>query len=88
MPEELSPLQQDVLDRYSKLANILHSLDDTLNEINTSSTESRTSPEEVINEMREIEIKIGLVGTLLKGSVYSFILQQKKQKQEQQQLQQ
>ncbi|EDO19447.1 hypothetical protein Kpol_1002p95 [Vanderwaltozyma polyspora DSM 70294] len=77
MHDELSPLQQTVLERYEKLASSLHSLDDTLKSIN--STDSEVSPEEVIRQLREIEIKIGLVGTLLKGSVYSFILQQKQE---------
>lgn len=78
MQHELSPLQQNVLDRYSRLATSLHSLDDSLKFINAS--DSDVSPEEVINQMREIEVKIGLVGTLLKGSVYSFILQQRQEK--------
>ena len=78
MQHELSPLQQNVLDRYSRLSTSLHSLDDSLKFINAS--DSDVSPEEVINQMREIEVKIGLVGTLLKGSVYSFILQQRQEK--------
>ena len=78
MQEELSILQQNVLERYRKLAEVLHSLDDTFKQFNDTDKEP-VSSEVVLQQMREIEVKIGLVGTLLKGSVYSLILQRRQE---------
>ncbi|CCE89498.1 Dad3p TDEL_0A01660 [Torulaspora delbrueckii] len=78
MQEELSILQQNVLERYRKLAEVLHSLDDTFKQFNDTDKE-HVSSEVVLQQMREIEVKIGLVGTLLKGSVYSLILQRRQE---------
>lgn len=78
MQEELSLLQLNVLEKYKKLADVLHSLDDTFKHfINTKG--DNASSEVVLQQIREIEIKIGLVGTLLKGSVYSLVLQKKQE---------
>lgn len=78
MQEELSLLQLNVLEKYKKLADVLHSFDDTFKHfINT--TGDNASSEVVLQQIREIEIKIGLVGTLLKGSVYSLVLQRKQE---------
>ncbi|QLL34963.1 hypothetical protein HG536_0H03380 [Torulaspora globosa] len=78
MREELSLLQQNVLERYQKLAEVLHSLDSTVKQFNDSSSEN-VSSEVVLQQIREIEVKIGLVGTLLKGSVYSLVLQRRQE---------
>lgn len=78
MQEELTPLQQNVLDRYRRLARALHSLDETFKQFNASNSDSITA-ESVLSQIREIEVKIGLVGTLLKGSVYSLVLQRKQE---------
>lgn len=78
MQEELTPLQQNVLERYKKLAQMLHSLDETFKQFNTTQKEN-VSAEGVLQQIREIEIKIGLVGTLLKGSVYSLVLQRRQE---------
>ncbi|AGO13135.1 AaceriAFL021Cp [[Ashbya] aceris (nom. inval.)] len=78
MSDALSTLQRSVLEKYRTLADCLHELNDTLVELNT---ESDTNPEQVLAQMREIEVKIALVGTLLKGSVYSLVLQRNMGKQ-------
>ncbi|CAL9732948.1 DASH complex subunit Dad3p [Monosporozyma unispora] len=85
MPENLqnmSKLQQEVLGKYTQLAESLHKLDETVKELNRSAKETQdnadnVSAEEILEEMRQIETKISLIGTLFKGSVYSFILQRK-----------
>ncbi|CAI4924983.1 BEM_HP_G0068910.mRNA.1.CDS.1 [Saccharomyces cerevisiae] len=85
MEHNLSPLQQEVLDKYKQLSLDLKSLDETIKELNYSqhrqqhSQQETVSPDEILQEMRDIEVKIGLVGTLLKGSVYSLILQRKQE---------
>ncbi|CCD26714.1 Dad3p NDAI_0I01450 [Naumovozyma dairenensis CBS 421] len=78
MSEEITPLQQNVLEKYRHLARSLQSLDNTIKDLNTTKRDSgNISPEQALEQMREIEVKLGLVGTLLKGSVYSLILQKK-----------
>lgn len=81
---QLTALQLSVLDRYRTLNQALRSLDDKIKELNKSKQESKTDldkhnikagSEDILKQMREVEIKIGLVGTLLKASVYSLILQ-------------
>ncbi|AJQ12076.1 Dad3p [Saccharomyces cerevisiae YJM1342] len=85
MEHNLSPLQQEVLDKYKQLSLDLKALDETIKELNYSqhrqqhSQQENVSPDEILQEMRDIEVKIGLVGTLLKGSVYSLILQRKQE---------
>ncbi|CAD6600598.1 BAH_G0004200.mRNA.1.CDS.1 [Saccharomyces cerevisiae] len=85
MEHNLSPLQQEVLDKYKQLSLDLKVLDETIKELNYSqhrqqhSQQETVSPDEILQEMRDIEVKIGLVGTLLKGSVYSLILQRKQE---------
>ncbi|SCU77965.1 LADA_0A03092g1_1 [Lachancea dasiensis] len=70
---ELSPLQRSVLDKYETLSKSLHNLDETIKNLRENS--SSESPEQVLRQLREIEVKIALVGTLFKGSVYSLVLQ-------------
>lgn len=85
MEHNLSPLQQEVLDKYKQLSLDLKALDETIKELKYSqhrqqhSQQETVSPDEILQEMRDIEVKIGLVGTLLKGSVYSLILQRKQE---------
>ncbi|QHS71790.1 Dad3p [Saccharomyces paradoxus] len=85
MEHTLSPLQQEVLNKYKQLSLDLKALDETIKQLNHSQhrqqhTQQETvSPDEILQEMRDIEVKIGLVGTLLKGSVYSLILQRKQE---------
>lgn len=73
MSQELTPLQRSVLDKYRNLVETLRELEQTLSELNNTTKDSK--PEEILKEMREIEVKISLVSTLLKGSVYSLVLQ-------------
>ncbi|CAB4257222.1 similar to Saccharomyces cerevisiae YBR233W-A DAD3 Essential subunit of the Dam1 complex (aka DASH complex) [Maudiozyma barnettii] len=83
MEAQLTPLQQNVLDKYSTLATSLHSLDAAIQELNANQRnkdKTNASPEEVLAEMRELEVKLALVGTLLKGSVYSYVLSNQGQK--------
>lgn len=78
----MTPLQQKVLERYRDLASCLKDLDLSIKELNTqqrSADSDGVTPDEILKEMREIEVKIGLVGTLLKGSVYSLILQKQQE---------
>ncbi|SCU99496.1 LANO_0F02014g1_1 [Lachancea nothofagi CBS 11611] len=70
---ELTPLQRNVLDKYETLSKSLHNLDTTIKELKENS--SSESPEQVLRQLREIEVKIALIGTLFKGSVYSLVLQ-------------
>lgn len=71
--EELTPLQRSILDKYTVLSDSLHNLDETVK--NLAQPGAQESPEEVLRQLREIEVKIALVGTLFKGSVYSLVLQ-------------
>ncbi|CDO95809.1 unnamed protein product [Kluyveromyces dobzhanskii CBS 2104] len=73
MSSELSPLQRNVLDKYRFLAESLQQLETTLSDLNNTHEDSK--PEEILQEMREIEVKISLVSTLLKGSLYSLVIQ-------------
>ncbi|CAL9738436.1 DASH complex subunit Dad3p [Monosporozyma servazzii] len=80
--QNMSKLQQEVLGKYTQLAESLHRLDETVKDLNRSTKEAQenadnVSAEEILEEMRQIETKISLLGTLFKGSVYSFILQRK-----------
>ncbi|KAM3159722.1 DASH complex subunit DAD3 [Lachancea thermotolerans] len=77
--DELTPLQRSILSKYETLADSLHNLDETIKDL--SKRDVPESPEEVLRQLREIEIKIALVGTLLKGSVYSLVLQRRGLKQ-------
>ena len=85
MDHTISPLQQEVLTKYKQLSLDLKALDETIKELNHSQhgqqqeQQETVSSDEILQEMREIEVKIGLVGTLLKGSVYSLILQRKQE---------
>lgn len=72
--EEMSALQLEVLSKYEEFARILHSIDDTLQDISGTGKKDM-SPEQLRQEMRAIEVKMGLVGTLLQSSVYSLVQQ-------------
>lgn len=81
MEAQLTPLQQNVLDKYSGLAKALHTLDASIKELNNTKKTNKETPEDVLSEIRELEVKLSLVGTLLKGSVYSYVQQQQQLKQ-------
>ena len=66
----LSPLEKDVLAEYERLLNNLNKLSTSLSDLSTNPTL------EVLDGLRLLERKTSLVGTLLKASVYSIVLQQ------------
>ncbi|THZ91786.1 hypothetical protein D6C82_09780 [Aureobasidium pullulans] len=68
--ESLSPLEQEVLDEYVRLAGNLGDLSALLNNL-----ASRPSAE-ILDALRGLERKTSTVFTLLKASVYSIVLQQ------------
>ena len=68
--DEMSPLEQEVLDEYERLAENMKKLASTLD------TLSSAPPIEILDGLRELERKTSLVFTLLKASVYSIVLQQ------------
>ncbi|THX47644.1 hypothetical protein D6D06_09516 [Aureobasidium pullulans] len=68
--ESLSPLEQEVLDEYVRLAGNLGDLSALLNDL-----ASRPSTE-ILDALRGLERKTSTVFTLLKASVYSIVLQQ------------
>ncbi|KAI0996125.1 hypothetical protein K3495_g12056 [Podosphaera aphanis] len=69
-PEDLTPLEQEVLDEYERLSQNLKMLAHLLDEMETIPTA------EILDGLRQLERKTGLVFTLLKASVYSIVLQQ------------
>ncbi|CAL3962387.1 hypothetical protein PZA11_000436 [Diplocarpon coronariae] len=68
--EPLSPLEQDVLDEYERLAQNMKKLASILDSMAGAPTA------EVVDGLRLLERKTSLVFTLLKASVYSIVLQQ------------
>ncbi|RGP70660.1 dash complex subunit dad3 [Fusarium sporotrichioides] len=69
-PPELTPLEQEVLDEYERLA-------DNMNKLATILEHLASNPSsEILDSLRELERKTSLAFTLLKASVYSIVLQQ------------
>ncbi|CAJ2511607.1 Uu.00g072320.m01.CDS01 [Anthostomella pinea] len=69
-PPELTPLEQEVLDEYERLAENMKKLASILD------TMAGQPTTEILDGLRELERKTSLVFTLLKASVYSIVLQQ------------
>ncbi|RYO78562.1 hypothetical protein DL766_007495 [Monosporascus sp. MC13-8B] len=69
-PPELSPLEQEVLEEYERLAENMKKLASILDAMADRPTT------EILDGLRELERKTSLVFTLLKASVYSIVLQQ------------
>ncbi|KAI1322948.1 DASH complex subunit Dad3-domain-containing protein [Xylariaceae sp. FL0255] len=69
-PPELSPLEQEVLEEYERLAENMKKLASVLD------TMANQPTAEILDGLRELERKTSLVFTLLKASVYSIVLQQ------------
>ncbi|KAJ9132652.1 hypothetical protein NKR23_g11118 [Pleurostoma richardsiae] len=67
---ELSPLEQEVLEEYERLAENMKKLASILDTLAAQPTT------EILDGLRELERKTSLVFTLLKASVYSIVLQQ------------
>ncbi|KAH7040127.1 DASH complex subunit Dad3, partial [Microdochium trichocladiopsis] len=68
--EDLTPLEQEVLDEYERLADNMRRLASVLDAMADRPTT------EILDGLRELERKTSLVFTLLKASVYSIVLQQ------------
>ncbi|KAH7321033.1 DASH complex subunit Dad3-domain-containing protein [Stachybotrys elegans] len=83
-PPELSPLEQEVLDEYERLADnmkkarkhlpILLLLSCHLAEVLEHLASNPST--EILDGLRDLERKTSLAFTLLKASVYSIVLQQ------------
>ncbi|OIW27274.1 hypothetical protein CONLIGDRAFT_682337 [Coniochaeta ligniaria NRRL 30616] len=67
---ELSPLEQEVLDEYERLAENMKKLATQLDDL------ASAPASDILDGLRELERKTSLVFTLLKASVYSIVLQQ------------
>ncbi|KAI4270929.1 MAG: hypothetical protein LQ337_006378 [Flavoplaca oasis] len=65
-----TPLEQEVLDEYSRLLSNLQKLSTSV------STLADRPTAEILDGLRLLERKTSLVCTLLKASVYSIVLQQ------------
>ncbi|TQS36450.1 hypothetical protein Golomagni_03101 [Golovinomyces magnicellulatus] len=68
--EVLSSQEQDVLEEYERLAKNMKRLAFLLNDM------ADKPMTEILDGLRQLERKTGLVFTLLKASVYSIVLQQ------------
>jgi len=68
--EDLTPLEQDVLEEYERLAENMKKLASLLD------TMAGKPTAEILDGLRQLERKTSLVFTLLKASVYSIVLQQ------------
>ncbi|KAF5984692.1 dash complex subunit dad3 [Fusarium coicis] len=69
-PPELTPLEQEVLDEYERLADNMNKLANVLEHLASNPST------EILDGLRELERKTSLAFTLLKASVYSIVLQQ------------
>ncbi|KAF5643881.1 DASH complex subunit Dad3-domain-containing protein [Fusarium sp. MPI-SDFR-AT-0072] len=69
-PPELTPLEQEVLDEYERLADNMSKLATVLEHLASNPST------EILDGLRELERKTSLAFTLLKASVYSIVLQQ------------
>ncbi|KAM3558047.1 hypothetical protein ARSEF4850_004788 [Beauveria asiatica] len=67
---DLSPLEQEVLDEYERLANNMKQLAALLDELASNPTT------DILDGLRDLERQTSLTFTLLKASVYSIVLQQ------------
>ncbi|KAH6676032.1 DASH complex subunit Dad3 [Plectosphaerella plurivora] len=67
---EMSPLEQEVLEEYERLAENMKKLATVLDDMSSAPST------EILDGLRELERKTSLVFTLLKASVYSIVLQQ------------
>ncbi|KAI1471363.1 DASH complex, subunit Dad3 [Daldinia caldariorum] len=70
LPPDLTPLEQELLDEYERLAENMKKLASVLDAMAGQPTT------EILDGLRELERKTSLVFTLLKASVYSIVLQQ------------
>ncbi|KAK4162231.1 DASH complex subunit Dad3, partial [Cladorrhinum sp. PSN259] len=66
----LTPQEQEILEEYERLAGNMKKLASLLDVLASQPTM------EILDGLRELERKTGVVFTLLKASVYSIVLQQ------------
>jgi DASH complex subunit DAD3 len=82
----LEPLEARILTQYQLLATQLKTLANEVKLINTTASETRSSDDsgasdgpgtadQLLDNLRSLEMKIGLVYTLFRGAVYSLFLQ-------------
>ncbi|KAM0455902.1 hypothetical protein ACHAO4_003984 [Trichoderma viride] len=69
-PPELSPMEQEILEEYERLATNMKTLATLLDSLASNPTVG------ILDGLRELERKTSLAFTLLKASVYSIVLQQ------------
>ncbi|KAM0516042.1 hypothetical protein ACHAPE_005665 [Trichoderma viride] len=69
-PPELSPMEQEILEEYERLATNMKTLATLLENLASNPTVG------ILDGLRELERKTSLAFTLLKASVYSIVLQQ------------
>lgn len=67
----VSPLEQDVLDEYTRLLNNMNELTKTLTDLSSGPVTL-----EIAESLRLLERKVASVYLLMKASVYSIVLQQ------------
>ncbi|CAH0001688.1 unnamed protein product [Clonostachys byssicola] len=78
-PPELTPLEQEVLDEYERLAENMKKVSPCLYLTPLASTLEHLASNpsaEILDGLRDLERKTSLAFTLLKASVYSIVLQQ------------
>ncbi|EAT77532.1 hypothetical protein HBH56_209380 [Parastagonospora nodorum] len=68
--ETLSPLEQEVLDEYARLLGNLNNMSTLLLDLSNKPSAA------ILDGLRGLERKTSLVFTLLKASVYSIVLNQ------------
>lgn len=73
----LSPTEAQILSQYQLLARQLNALSAEIKHLNSShkADASGANADDLLDSMRNLEVKIGLVYTLFKGAVYSLFLQ-------------
>ncbi|KAL7666770.1 DASH complex subunit DAD3 [[Candida] zeylanoides] len=73
----LSPTEAQILSQYQLLATQLNALSAEIRHLNSShkADASGANADDLLDSMRNLEVKIGLVYTLFKGAVYSLFLQ-------------
>ncbi|RPA86848.1 hypothetical protein BJ508DRAFT_357927 [Ascobolus immersus RN42] len=66
----LTPLEEDILEAYRRLLDNMNRLADHINSL------AEKPPQIMLDQLRELERKSGLVFTAFKASVYSLMLQE------------
>lgn len=73
---DVSPLESQILSQYQLLASQLHHLDQEIQKLTkTTRLVDDQSADKLLDNYRNLEMKIGLVYNLFKGAVYLLFLQ-------------